>query len=526
MLSQRKLSKIWLMPKLVSDREIFMKTKVGNIIETLEISDERKAGISQLESDMAYGDADLTWKTDCFLISWCSKELTAAGLLDHAVLAALGSDIQLRMPFLEQMLSHSDEYNSFLQKASPYMIFVGDMISYGVLEDFARKFGAAFERAGYRVIYQDIHEIQRDYVQKFYGKSYRGIIMMPNTLISEKIGDKYLLDYVNAPVYMFAFDHPEFFYDALRNSPDKIQILTPDLYYAEYVERYLHRKALFFPPGGERTEEIYRDFDEFKAEKLQENTIDFSFLGEAGQGIDEVVSWFHENKKELYPFASCYADHLMDEREKPCDAAFRHALEEMSQIETPLSDDDFAALFSKWVGFEKNISHTFKKKIVQQIVTSGLNIDLYGNCWEKITASYIDTDGKNRIHISVPHDEAKNIYRRSWMSLNIMAWHKAGFTERIVEPQLHGSLVVADTTEYLKENYTDGEDIVLFDISDEGIRELPDRLKALLSDRDRILHMAWNGYQDALKHHTWDARVEQFLEKTVGISGNRKADTL
>ncbi|MGN0241503.1 MAG: glycosyltransferase, partial [Candidatus Weimeria sp.] len=63
--------------------------------------------------------------------------------------------------------------------------------------------------------------------------------------------------------------------------------------------------------------------------------------------------------------------------------------------------------------------------------------------------------------------------------------------------------------------YTDGEDIILFDLDEKSIGELPVRLKALLSDKDRLLHIAWNGYKKALKNHTWDARVEQFLKMTV-----------
>ena len=96
-----------------------------------------------------------------------------------------------------------------------------------------------------------------------------------------------------------------------------------------------------------------------------------------------------------------------------------------------------------------------------------------------------------------------------------MTWHKAGFTERIAEPQLRGSLVVTDSTEYLRENYTDGEDIIMFDLSDESITELPKRLKALLSDKDQLLHIAYNGYRNALEHHTWDARADEFLKMTV-----------
>ena len=340
-----------------------------------------------------------------------------------------------------------------------------------------------------------------------------------NQIVSEKVAGKNMLDSLNAPVYFFSFDHPGSFCNIIHNSPEYMTVLTLDQYYLKYTEKYLRRKAIFFPPGGEELEERYSVFDDFKTKKLKENKIDFSFFGTPGQGIDEMVKWFYDNSKDSFPVMKSFADHLKSETDQPSDEVFHHTLDEMTQIDTPLSDDEFASEFAKWVVFEKNISQTFRQKVVNQIVLSGMNFDLYGDGWEKELPFDIFNNETGdcglRMHGSVPYDRVKDIYRQSWMSLNVMAWHKAGFTERIAEPQLAGSLVVTDSTEYLKKYYTDGEDIILFDLSDESIRELPNRLKALFSDKDRLLHMAWNGYQKALKYHTWDARVKQFLEITV-----------
>ncbi|MGN0270112.1 MAG: hypothetical protein ACI4CX_05385, partial [Candidatus Weimeria sp.] len=96
-----------------------MATKVDEIIETLALSDEKAAGVSQLRNDLKYGDKDLPWETDCFLLSWLQAELSTAGLFDEAVLAALGTYIAGRMPFLKKMLSHDETYQRFVQKASP-----------------------------------------------------------------------------------------------------------------------------------------------------------------------------------------------------------------------------------------------------------------------------------------------------------------------------------------------------------------------------------------------------------------------
>lgn len=493
-----------------------METKVDEIIETLALSDEKRAGVSQLKKDLEYVGPDLAWQTDCFLVSWLRQELSAAGQFDAAVLAALGTDIEVRMPFLKKMLACQGEYGHFLQKASPYVFLVGDDICYGVLEDFSRQFGAAFEKLGYRVIYQDRQQIPEVYEQMYQGTSYRGIFGMQDPLVSKKLGDEYFFGKVSAPVYFFSFDHPAGFYDIIHDSPEDMTVLTLDRYYAEYTEKYLHRKAFFFPPGGVTPSKICRDFEEFKAYTLPKKTFDLSFVGSYNHDISENLDWIRENETKLYPIASSYIGNLMNRPERTSEAAFIDTVKDQKLYmndhgeDRQLSDDDFSFIFSEWVPMEKSAAGTYRNRIVKALASSGIDFHVYGRDWEKIG------DFSNfHVHEPVPCDESRQVYDKSWLSLNVMTWHKAGFTERIAEPQLRGSLVVTDSTEYLRENYTDGEDIIMFDLSDKSIAELPKRLKALLSDKDRLLHIAYNGYRNALEHHTWDARADEFLKMTV-----------
>ncbi|MDD6550809.1 MAG: glycosyltransferase [Lachnospiraceae bacterium] len=494
-----------------------METKVDEILETLALSDEKRAGVSQLKNDLKYGGPDLPWQTDCFLVSWLKDELAAAGQFDAAVLAALGTDIENRMPFLKKMLSHQKEYSRFLQKASPYVFLVGDDICYGVLEDFSRKFGAAFEKMGYRVIYQDRQRIPEVYEQMYEGTSYRGIFGMQDPLLSKKLGEnEYFFGKVNAPLYLFSFDHPAGFYDFIYDSPEDMVVLTLDRYYAEYVEKYFHRKAFLFPPGGEKPAHVFKDFEEFKADAFLNRKYDLSFLGSYGTDIDEHVRWIRENEPKLYPIASRFVGHMLKETNEPSEMAFRRAVDDMhmhvknQEKNEPLSDENFSLLFNEWVPMEKSVASTFRNRIVRQVASSGIEFHIYGNDWEKI-GEYPCF----HVHEPLSYEKAKQVYNNSWLSLNVMTWHKAGFTERIAESQLRGSLVVTDSTEYLRENYTDGDDIIMYDLSDESIAELPNRLKALLSDKDHLMHIAYNGYQNALAHHTWDTRAEEFIKMTV-----------
>ena len=126
------------------------------------------------------------------------------------------------------------------------MFFTGDDICFGVLEDFSRKFGEAFQRAGYRVIFQDRNKIPKVYEQRFYGNSYRGIFGVQDPLMAQKLQNgEYLLGRVNAPKYFWSFDHPGGFYDTICETPEDLIVLTLDKYYVDYTKRFLKRRKVY-----------------------------------------------------------------------------------------------------------------------------------------------------------------------------------------------------------------------------------------------------------------------------------------
>lgn len=95
------------------------------------------------------------------------------------------------------------------------------------------------------------------------------------------------------------------------------------------------------------------------------------------------------------------------------------------------------------------------------------------------------------------------------ISLNIMAWHKGGFTERIANSMLCHSVVLSDQSSYLVKHFTDGEDMILFDL--EELDKLPGCVKQLLQDSKKTEQIAECGYQKAIQEHTWKNRAKDFL---------------
>lgn len=98
---------------------------------------------------------------------------------------------------------------------------------------------------------------------------------------------------------------------------------------------------------------------------------------------------------------------------------------------------------------------------------------------------------------------------KSKLSLNIMSWHKGGFTERMANIMLAGAVLVTDDTTYLMGKYTD-EDLLTFSLEER--EKLPDKIKYLFDHEEYRKIIAQNGKQKTLLQHTWDKRAEQFLD--------------
>ena len=152
------------------------------------------------------------------------------------------------------------------------------------------------------------------------------------------------------------------------------------------------------------------------------------------------------------------------------------------------------------------VMHYYRKRVIEILLQAGLKIDVFGDSWQRCPLRKYP----NLIcHPDVTVEESLMIWKRSKLSLNVMSWHKAGFTERMADIMLAGAVLVTDDTEYLRGRY-DNNDMVIFQL--ENLMELPGKIKGLLGDSVKRMDMAENGRKKTLQEHTWDRRAEQFLK--------------
>lgn len=147
-----------------------------------------------------------------------------------------------------------------------------------------------------------------------------------------------------------------------------------------------------------------------------------------------------------------------------------------------------------------------RARVVETILKSGIRLDVFGNSWK---LSPLCRYPNLICHPDVTVEESLTIYKQSRMSLNVMSWHKGGFTERMADIMLAGAVLVTDDTTYLRGRYDYG-DMLIYHL--DNMDQLPEQIAALLADEERRLQMAEHGREKTAREHTWDGRAVQFLQ--------------
>lgn len=127
------------------------------------------------------------------------------------------------------------------------------------------------------------------------------------------------------------------------------------------------------------------------------------------------------------------------------------------------------------------VMYYYREKVIVTLLNNGVELHVYGDSWK---ASYFAKHWLIKIHPSVTGDDVLKVMAKSKISLNIMAWHKDGFTERIANSMLNGSVVVFDTSTQLEELFVNNKDLVLFNLS--NLNDLLKRIKNLLSSPENL----------------------------------------
>lgn len=449
------------------------------------------------------------WKTDCYITGRYSKQLLNTGMLDEVITAIVAeADRNKReadtITFLEQMIAKKDEYWKIAEGSCPILIYRGDDICHNVLNVFADQFGNALTQEGKKVIYFDCKENELSALTQYMHQHFQAIIGVQTYLFSVKMKDgiHYLHEYIYGPKYNFVFDHPVWMLQHMKQRYADFYILTHDMNYVAFTEHYLKQKALLFPPAGM----VCPVMEE------QNRIYDITFVGTYGNYWNEVLL-IHQMEREKRFLANKF---LLIMRKNPTYTAEQALQEVVKKQGMRLSDEEFLNLLYDLRRVIYCVMHYYRDRVLREILESGIRVDVFGDSWKNCPLIRYS----NLVcHPNVTVEESLEIWKQSELSLNIMSWHKGGFTERMANIMLAGTVLVTDDTTYLNGKYTQ-EELVSFSLAER--KKLPDRIKDLLQDNERRSTIAENGKVKTMKEHTWKRRAEQFMDILKERQANEK----
>ena len=436
---------------------------------------------------------------DAYIIARYSDCLAAWGLFETVAEAVLEEGMAVESAemagcFMEDMMAHKEQYFYYYDATQPVLICKGTSCCYNLLNIFAENLAEALKEQGYCIEFYDTETEDVQGLAHLIGKRYKALIGFQAWILSaQRRDDKCsLLDRIGGPKYNFIFDHPIWLQEQLKYVPDRYYVLTHDRNYVEFVKKYDRgvKGAYLLPPGGRKPKQTGN-----------ERIYDVVFLGTYGNYRTILTSIAEVVPKEKF-LAARFLMYMKKFPNSTAEDAFSKTLEYYGMKP---DTQEFVELFYRMKTVIQCIMYYYREKVVETILKNGIELHVYGDSWKE---SPFAQNPFLKIHKAVHGEEAIQVLAQSKISVNIMAWHKDGFTERIADSMLAGAVVVSDYSTQLEEFY--GEETVLFDL--QRIQELPGLLTELLGDEERRKKIAGKAEKKAHASATWEMRAEELMQ--------------
>lgn len=307
--------------------------------------------------------------------------------------------------------------------------------------------------------------------------------------------ETYRIPYLN-----ILMDHPFHYEKPLRKAPDTSVVLCTDCNHVKYIRRYFRniRQTDFLPHAGV---ELH-----CKHKPLTERNIDVLYAG--ALPIYTVAKMIPDFTSIPEVDGDVLAREVLGELVRHPEKTTEAAIEEyLRSVRNDISEQRIQEITVKMRFLDSYATSFFREQAVRLLVENGIRVRAYGTGWDQCEWSdnpCLDYGGKVLAPQILP------LMNDSKIVLNTMTWFKAGAHDRIFNGMLAGSAVVTDVSTYLRREFTDGKELVMFSLKD--LAALPERVFDLFGHMPSTQEMADCGYLAAKERHTWKSRAEYLVE--------------
>ncbi|MFL1994958.1 glycosyltransferase [Lysinibacillus irui] len=146
-------------------------------------------------------------------------------------------------------------------------------------------------------------------------------------------------------------------------------------------------------------------------------------------------------------------------------------------------------------------------KVITALAEAGYSLDIYGDNW---ASSPLVIYPNVHIHESVNYWQTQELMRKSKIVMNFQALLRDGTHERIFAGMAANSVVVTNETPYLRELFSENEEIIFYNFDNLG--GMIESIQAILLDdgrRERISKAAWQAVKGL---HTFEERAQMIVD--------------
>lgn len=386
--------------------------------------------------------------------------------------------------------------NQRIGRLGNILVYYGNS-SYKSLVTFAQQLITSWEIMGYNVVAVNGRDKEAERMLMNAGKNkYDFIFSMDGILANTQYEDgTYVQNDFECPFVTMLVDHPLYFNDRLDAKLNNYNVLVVDGNHEKYIKKhYEHIKNVrMLPHGG-------IGVDETQIVPFADRKIDILFLGSYCDP-EEILKQVGQLPRMGQVCVMNIIEQMIQDKNVTVEQGLEHFV---AANDISLSNNEFKMYMELGAFADKYIRALHRNIVLIGLMKSGIKVNVFGNGWNKFKCA---NPGNMIIGGSLEPMQCMELMANSKIVLNVMPWYKDGTHERVFNAMMAGAVCLTDESEYLRREFTDGEDIVFYSMSN-----LSAKVKAILNDTESSAAIAENGYAKAKSKHTWANRAHEIIE--------------
>lgn len=309
-------------------------------------------------------------------------------------------------------------------------------------------------------------------------------------------------DIRDIPCVNIVVDHPIFYPKLYEQLPRKYHEVSIDRSHMAYLQKYYPevKSNIFLPLGGTALHpgKSYPS--------VEEREIDVLFTGNYTPK-EQFEQYIHRNGEEYATFYLGILNELIGHPALQDDLVMeKHLKREFPEA----TNTELRTTMSNMLFIDTYIRNYFRAKVIQTLVDAKIHVHCIGHGWNLLECKHKEYLSYEKNQYSLACLERMNA---SKISINVMPWFKDGAHDRVFNAMANGSVCITDHSKYLDEILTDGENVIFYDL--EHLEELPDKVRRILKQPDKMKTLSDNGFAFVQKSHTWIQRAKELHEKLL-----------